>query len=102
MVSRGNHQAEYTSVNLHPVDRTLTECLNTCVTIFGNNQKHLRLKYGLSLLKIHEKYQNYIFRIIFYVSLIKNDPKKKEKKLTFSTKSKEQEVNLVWPNLCIF
>jgi hypothetical protein len=37
---------------------------------------------------------------------------KKEKKLTFlnhllaptffGTKSKEQEVNLVWPNLCIF
>jgi hypothetical protein len=26
-------------------------------------------------------------------------PKKKEKKLTFSTKSEEQEVNLVWPNL---
>jgi hypothetical protein len=50
-----------------------------------------------------------IFRIIFYVSLIKND-KQKEKKLTFlnhllaldnvfSTKSEEQKVNLVWPNL---
>ena len=35
----------------------------------------------VSLLKIHEKY---IFRIIFYVSLIKNDKQaKKEKKLTF-------------------
>jgi hypothetical protein len=57
--------------------------------------------------KIHKKY---IFHIIFYVSLIKNDKQKKEKKLTllnhllaldsiFSTKSEEQEVNLVWPNL---
>ena len=73
--------------------------------------KYLKLKYGLSLLKIHEKYKIYIFRIIFYVSLIKNDKQKKEKKLTFlnhllaaldnifSTKSEEQEVNLVWPNL---
>ena len=54
--------------------------------------------------------KNYIFRIIFYVSLIKNDKQEKEKKLTFlnhllaldnvfSTKSEEQEVNLVWPNL---
>ena len=51
-------------------------------------------------------------RNIFYVSLIKNDKQKKEKKLTFlnhllaldnvfSTKSEEQEVNLVWPNLYI-
>ena len=58
------------------------------------------------------KYKKYIFRIIFYVSLIKNDKQKKEKKLTFlnhllaldnvfSTKSEEQEVNLVWPNLFI-
>jgi hypothetical protein len=58
------------------------------------------LKYGLSLLKIHEKYK-YIFRIIFYVSLIKNDKQKNEKKFTFlnhllaldnvfSTKSEEQ------------
>ena len=63
-----------------------------------------------SLLKIHEKYEKYIFRIIFYVSLIKNDKQKKEMKLTFlnhllaldnvfSTKSEEQEVNLVWPIL---
>jgi hypothetical protein len=46
---------------------------------------YLKLKYGLSLLKIHEKYKKYIFRIIFYASLIKNDKqtKKKEKKLTF-------------------
>ena len=45
--------------------------------------KYLKLKYGLSLLKIHEKYKKYIFRIIFYVSLIKNDPpKKKGKKKT--------------------
>jgi hypothetical protein len=54
-----------------------------------------------------------VFRIIFYVSLIKNDKQKKEKKLTFSnhllaldnvfsTKSEEQEVNLVWPNLLDF
>jgi hypothetical protein len=28
-----------TSVILHPVDGTLTEYLNTCVAIFGNNQK---------------------------------------------------------------
>jgi hypothetical protein len=66
--------------------------------------KYLKLKYGLSLLKIHEKYKKYIFRIIFYVSLIKNDKQKKEKKLiflnhllaldnVFSTKSEEQEVN---------
>ena len=52
----------------------------------------------------------YIFRIIFYVSLIKNDKQKKEKKLqflnhllaldnVFNTKSEEQEVNLVWPNI---
>jgi hypothetical protein len=71
------------------------------------------LKYGLSLLKIHEKYKKYIFRIIFYVSLIKNDKQtKKGKEINifkslarsnvFSTKSEEQEVNLVWPNLCIF
>ena len=69
--------------------------------------KYLKLKYGLSPLKIHEKCK---FRIIFYLSLIKNDKQKKEKKLTFlnhllaldnvvSTKSEEQEVNLVWPNL---
>ena len=56
------------------------------------------------------KYRNNIFRIIFYVSLIKNDKQKKEKKLTLlnhllaldnvcSTKYEEQEVNLVWPNL---
>jgi hypothetical protein len=46
--------------------------------------KYLKLKYGLTLLKIHEKYKKYIFRIICYVSLIKNDTKqKKEKKLTF-------------------
>ena len=43
--------------------------------------KYLKLKYGLSLLKIHEKYKKYIFRIIFYISLIKNDTK--ENKLTF-------------------
>ena len=75
--------------------------------------KYLKLKYGLSLLKIHEKYKKYIFRIIFYVSLIKNDTNKKKGKEinifkslarsnVFSTKSEEQEVNLVWPNLCIF
>ena len=76
--------------------------------------KHLELKYGLSLLKIHEKYKKYIFRIIFYVSLIKNDTNKKKKgkeinifkslirSNVVSTKSEEQEVNLVWPNLCIF
>ena len=44
--------------------------------------KYLKLKYGLSLLKIPEKYKKYIFRIIFYASLIKNDKQKKEKKLT--------------------
>ena len=55
----------------------------------------------------------YIFRIIFYVSLIKNDKQtKKGKEINifkslvrsnvFSTKSEEQEVNFVWPNLCIF
>ena len=55
----------------------------------------------------------YIFRIIFYISLIKNDKQtKKGKEINifkslalsnvFSTKSEEQEVNLVWPNLCIF
>ena len=75
--------------------------------------QYLRLKYGLSLLKIHEKYKKYIFCIIFYVSLIKNDKQtKKGKEINifkslarsnvFSTKSEEQEVNLVWPNLCIF
>ena len=67
----------------------------------------------LSLLKIHEKYQQYIFRIIFYVSLIKNDKQTKKGKKNnifkslarsnvFSAKSEEQEVNLVWPNLCVF
>ena len=45
--------------------------------------KYLKLKYGLSLLKIHEQYKKYIFRIIFYVSLIKNDKQEKQKKLTF-------------------
>ena len=75
--------------------------------------KYLKLKYGLSLLKIHEKYKKYIFRMIFYVSLIKNDTNKKRKRnwhffksLTrsnvFSTTSEEEEINLVWPNLCIF
>jgi hypothetical protein len=39
-MSLGPHRkAEYTSVILHPVDGPLTEYLNTCVTIFGNNQK---------------------------------------------------------------
>ena len=82
--------------------------------VFRMTIKYLKLKYGLSLLKIHEKYKKYIFRIIFYVSLIKNDKqtKKKGKEINifkslarsnvFSTKYKEQEVNLVWPNLCIF
>ena len=38
----------------------------------------------VSLLKIHQKYKKYIFRIILYTSLIKNDKQaKKEKKLTF-------------------
>ena len=37
--TQGSRQAEYTSVNLHPVDGILTKYLNTCVTIFGNNQK---------------------------------------------------------------
>ena len=75
--------------------------------------KYSKLKYGLSLLKIYEKYKKYIFRIIFYVSLIKNDKQTKNGKEinifkslarsnVFSTKSEEQEVNLVWPNLCIF
>jgi hypothetical protein len=75
--------------------------------------KYLKLKYGLLLLKIHEKYKKYIFCIIFSVSLIKNDKQtKKGKEINifkslarsnvFSTKSEEQEVNLVWPNLCIF
>ena len=70
-------------------------------------------KSRLSLLKIHEKYKKYIFRIIFYVSFIKNDKQtKKGKEINifkslarsnvFSTKSEEQEVNLVRPNLCIF
>ena len=36
----GASQAEYTSVILHPVDGTLIEYLNTCVTIFDINQKH--------------------------------------------------------------
>ena len=75
--------------------------------------KYLRLKYGLSLLKIHEKYEKYIFRIIFYVSFIKNDKQTKKgteiiifkslaRSNVFSTKSEEQEVNLVWPNLCMW
>ena len=70
------------------------------------------MKYGLRLLKIQEKYQKYIFRILFNVSLIRNDKQtKKGKEINifkslarsniFSTKS-EQEVNLVWPNLCKF
>jgi hypothetical protein len=42
--------------------------------------KYLKLKYGLSLLKIHEKYKKYIFRIIFYISLIKNDKQTKKGK----------------------
>ena len=56
------------------------------------------------------RFWKYMKNIIFYVSLIKNDKQKKEKKLTFlnhllaldnvfSTKSEEQEVNLMWPNL---
>ena len=42
---RSTHEVarqEYTSVILHPVDGTLTEYLNTCVTIFDNSQKHCR------------------------------------------------------------
>jgi hypothetical protein len=42
--------------------------------------KYLKLKYGLLLLKIHEKYKKYIFCIIFYVSLIKNDKQTKKGK----------------------
>ena len=42
--------------------------------------KYLKLKYGLSLQKIHEKYKKYIFHIIFYVSLIKNDKQTKKGK----------------------
>jgi hypothetical protein len=42
-VHTGSRQAEYTSVILHPVDGTLIEYLNTCVTIFGNNQKRKTL-----------------------------------------------------------
>jgi hypothetical protein len=75
--------------------------------------KYLKSKYGLSLLKIHDKYKKYIFRIIFYVSFITNDKQtKKGKEINmfksvarsnvFSTKSEEQEVNVVWLNLCIF
>jgi hypothetical protein len=75
--------------------------------------KYLKLRYGLSLLKIHEKYKKYIFCIIFYASPIKNDKKTKKGKESnifkslarsnvFSTKSDEQEINLVWPNLRIF
>ena len=67
--------------------------------------KYSKLKYGLSLLQKHEKYKKYIFRIIFYVSFIKNDKQtKKGKEINifkslarsnaFSTKSEEQEVNL--------
>jgi hypothetical protein len=92
----------------HPVFKTAGSTPNAAMIRI----KYLKLKYGLSLLKIHEKYKKYIFRIIFYVSLIKNDKQKKEKKLTFldhllaldniySTKSEEQEVNLVWSNLFI-
>ena len=49
--------------------------------------------------------RNIFFRIIFYVSLIKNDKQKKEKKLTFLNHLLaldnifSTEVNLVWPNL---
>jgi hypothetical protein len=51
---------------------------------FRSTQEIARqVKYGLSLLKIHDKYKKYIFRIIFYVWLIKNEKQKKEKKLTF-------------------
>jgi hypothetical protein len=43
-------------------------------------QIYLKLKYGLSLLKIHEKCKKYTFRIIFYVSVIKNDKQTKKGK----------------------
>jgi hypothetical protein len=49
-----------------------------CLNLLKN--KYLKLKYGLSLLKIHEKYKKYIFRIIFYASLIKNDKQTKKGK----------------------
>jgi hypothetical protein len=71
-------------------------------TEFTKLVKYLKLKYGLSLLKIHEKYKKYIFRIIFYVSLIKSDEQTKKGKEINIFKSEEQEVNLVWPNLYIF
>ena len=75
--------------------------------------KYLKSKYGLSLLKIHDKYKKYIFRIIFYVSFITNDKQTKKRKEinifkslarsnVFSTQSEEQEVHLVCLNLCIF
>ena len=48
-----------------------------------NLLKNKIFKIKIWSLKIHEKYKKYIFRIIFYVSLIKNDKQKKEKKLTF-------------------
>ena len=77
-----------------------------CLNLLKNKiHLYLKLKYSLSLLKIHEKYKKYIFRIIFYVSFIKNDKqtKKKGKEINifkslarsnvFSTKSEEQEMN---------
>ena len=88
-----------------------------CVSDYCQRLWHMyssiRSEYGLSLLKIHEKYKKCIFHIRFYVSLIKNDKQtKKGKEINIfkslarsnvsSTKSEEQEVNLVWPNLCIF
>ena len=60
-------------------------------------------------MQIHEKYKKYIFRMIFYVSLIKNDKQAKKKgeeinlfkslarSIVFSTKSEEQEE--IWCGL---
>ena len=78
------YPAEWTGVNVPVVFRMKIKITKSCLSLLISGiiclnllkNKYLKLKYGLSLLKIHEKYKKYIFRIIFYVSLIKNDTNK--------------------------
>jgi hypothetical protein len=68
------------------------------------------LERASDLKKIHEKYKKYILR--FAHQKWQTNKKRKRKEINifkslarsnvFSTKSEEQEVHLVWPNLCIF
>ena len=111
-----SYPAEWTGVNVPVVFRMKIKISKSRISLLTSGIICLNLlKNKIFKIKLWSlasentwKYKKYIFRIIFYVSLIKNDKQKKEKTLTFlnhllaldnvfSTKSEEQEVNLVWP-----